>query len=197
MNIPTVRQCLAFMDDFAMYDNIRAHSLMVARVAATLLHSLQGAAGIRHPLPPAALVIAGGLLHDIAKTQCLQTQCRHAEVGEEICRDLGYPEIGEIVRDHVILSDYSIDRYRAGIFNARELVYYADKRVRHDVIVTLDSRLEYILERYGAGEPAREEMIVANFRRCQDLEECLFSFLDYPPENLPEHIAGEMPTGEE
>jgi len=195
MNIPTVRQCLAYMDDFAMYDNIRAHSLMVARVAATLLAGLQTSAGIRQPLPPASLVIAGGLLHDIAKTQCLQRNCRHAEVGEEICRDLGYPEIGEIVRDHVILSDYSIDRYRAGVFNARELVYYADKRVRHDVIVTLDSRLEYILERYGEGEPAREGMIVANFRRCQDLEECLFSFLDYLPEQLPDNIAGDLHDG--
>lgn len=197
MNIPTVRQCLAYMDDFAMYDNIRAHSLMVARVASALLTGLERSERLVAPLPPASLVTAGALLHDIAKTRCLQQECRHAEVGEQICRDLGFPEIGEIVRDHVILSDYSIDRYRLGVFNAQELVYYADKRVRHDVIVTLDSRLAYIIERYGEGDPRREQMIVANFRRCQDLEECLFGFLDYLPEELPGHIAEDFPVVEE
>lgn len=197
MNIPTVRQCLAYMDDFAMYDNIRAHSLMVARVASALLTGLEQSERLVAPLPPASLVTAGALLHDIAKTRCLQQECRHAEVGQQICRDLGFPEIGEIVRDHVILSDYSLERYRRGVFNARELVYYADKRVRHDDVVTLDSRLAYILERYGEGDALREEMIVANFRRCQDLERCLFGFLDYLPEELPQFIPFEMFATEE
>ena len=44
-------------------------------------------------------------------------------------------------------------RRRRGIFTAREIIYYADKRVRHEEIVSLDDRLEYILEHYGLGDP--------------------------------------------
>jgi putative nucleotidyltransferase with HDIG domain len=188
MNIPTIAQCVAYMDDFAMYANIRDHSFMVAKAAAALLEGLKRADRVDCPLPPDDLVIAGALLHDIAKTLCLKENCRHAEVGQEICRDLGYPEIGEIVGEHVVLSDFSIERYRRGIFTAGELVYYADKRVRHDVVVPLESRLAYILERYGDNDPLRERMIVTNFRRCQELERHLFEFLDYLPEELPRFI---------
>ena len=184
MNIPTVGQCLAYMDDFSMLENIRAHSLMVAQVAAVLLEGLRTADKTRHPLPAEDLVLAGALLHDIAKTQCLHGTCKHALVGHEICCDLGFPEIGEIVGEHVVLSDYAPGRYRQGLFNACELVYYADKRVRHDTIVSLESRLEYILERYGDNDPVKETLILANFKICREFEGLLFSFLNFQPSDV-------------
>ncbi len=184
IRVPTREQCLTFMDDFVMLDNIRLHSLMVAHAAAALLAGLRMAGKTRAPLPAEDLVVAGALLHDIAKTQCLHGICKHALVGREICRDLGFPEIGEIVSEHVVLSDYAPERYRLGIFNAKELIYYADKRVRHDKIVSLESRLEYILERYGENDPQKEVMIIANFQICQEFERLLFSFLDFPPSEL-------------
>ena len=188
IRVPTIEQCLTYMDDFAMLDNIRRHSFMVAHAASALLTGLRTANKARPPLPADDLVVAGALLHDIAKTQCLQGTCKHALVGREICRDLGFPEVGEIVGEHVILSDYSLDRYIQGIFNAKELVYYADKRVRHDMIVSLDSRLEYILGRYGDNDPDKEAMIITNFQHCQKFESLIFSFLDFPPSELA-HIA--------
>lgn len=188
MRIPTIRQCLSLMDEFAMLDNIRQHSFVVARCASALLAGLKRAGKTGAPLPAEELVVTGALLHDIAKTQCLQGNCRHAQVGRDICRDLGFPEIGEIVSEHVILSDFSPERYRQGIFDAKELVYYADKRVRHDQIVPLDNRLIYILDRYGDNDPRKETLIIANFRHCQELEGHLFSFLDFPPEVLPQYI---------
>ncbi|MBB5348513.1 putative nucleotidyltransferase with HDIG domain [Desulfoprunum benzoelyticum] len=194
MNIPTIAQCVAYMDDFAMYANIRDHSFMVAKAAAALLEGLKRADRVDSPLPPDDLVIAGALLHDIAKTLCLKENCRHAEVGREICRDLGHPEIGEIVAEHVVLSDFSLDRYRRGAFTAGELVYYADKRVRHDVVVPLASRLDYILERYGNNDPEREHMIATNFRRCRELETHLFEYLDYRPEDLSRFIPATLAT---
>ena len=48
---------------------------------------------------------------------------------------------------------------------AKEIVYYADKRVKHDEIVDLDMRLEYILDRYGLGDPRRHRAIENNFRQ--------------------------------
>lgn len=184
--VPTIEQCLAYMDDFSMLENIRGHSLMVAQVAAVLLEGLRTADKTRHPLPAEDLVLAGALLHDIAKTQCLYGTCKHALVGHDICCDLGFPEIGEIVREHVVLSDYAPGRYRQGLFNACELVYYADKRVRHDTIVLLESRLEYILGRYGDNDPVKETLILANFKTCREFEGLLFSFLDFRPSDLAE-----------
>ena len=184
MNIPTVRQCLAYMDDFAMYDNIRAHSLMVARVASALLTGLERSERLVAPLPPASLVTAGALLHDIAKTPCLNSDCDHARMGGEICREHGYAEIAAIVEEHVRLRDFAPTRYREGRFTAPELVYYADKRVRHNVVVHLDERLEYIIDHYGRGNPVRHRLIQENFQSCLSLEEHLFRWLPFAPARL-------------
>ncbi len=90
------------------------------------------------PLPDKEEVIAGALLHDIAKTLCIKTDCRHAEIGRQICVELGYPELSEIVAEHVVLKNFTADLYIQGIFGSKEIVYYADKRVRHDQVVSLD-----------------------------------------------------------
>ncbi len=188
MQIPNTAQCLEFFDRFEMLDNIRIHSLTVAQVAAGLVDGLTDAG--RTEMVPADRdeVVAGALLHDIAKTRCILAGGRHAEEGREICRQLGYHEIGEIVAEHVVLSRFTPELYRRGIFSARELVYYADKRVRHEQVVSLDDRLEYIIERYGNNEPARIEHIRQNFSTTQTLEKLLFSFLDFAPAQLADRL---------
>jgi len=103
---------------------------------------------------------------------------------EFFCERWDFHVLLKIVEQHVTLSDLKLD----GQIEEREIVYYADKRVRHDVVVPLESRLAYILERYGDNDPLRERMIVTNFRRCQELERHLFEFLDYLPEELPRFI---------
>lgn len=182
--IPSIRRCLELIDRYEMLDNIRDHSIMVARVAGSLVDGLRHGGRAPVPLPDPAEVAAGALLHDIAKTMCLKTSCNHAETGQQICAELGYPEIGEIVAEHVILKSFPADRYALGVFGAKELVYYADKRVLHDQVVPLSSRLDYILERYGEGNSARRRLIRLNFQRTLDLEGFLFRFLDFTPETV-------------
>jgi len=188
---PTVNQCLDFIDLHEMLVNIRAHSFKVARVAELLIDGLVQAERAISPLPAREFVIAGALLHDIAKTECLKTNCMHAARGYELCSALGFPEIGEIVREHVILEEFTADLYQQGLFAAKELVYYADKRVRHDEIVSLENRLDYIIERYGNSDPAREHYIRLNFKQCQELEVYLFSFLDFTADQVPRLISRE------
>ncbi len=186
---PSIEQCLLFTAEYGMYENIRQHSLMVARVAETIYNGLAASDRVGGALPPRGMVIAGALLHDIAKAHCLQQDCRHAEVGEQICHELGYPEIAPIVREHVMLSAFTPDLYAKGIFGASEIVYYADKRVKHDRIVDLDDRLAYILEKYSNSDSFREKMIRANFRQCQDLESHLFADLPFAPAELDVRIS--------
>lgn len=191
--IPSISQCLEYFDRYEMLDNIRAHSFVVARVAGALVDGLGRTGKAIDPLPDLAEVTAGALLHDIAKTLCLHTACHHAEVGQLICIELGYPDIGEIVAEHVVLKNFSAESYARGLFGAKEIVFYADKRVCHDQVVPLAQRLDYILERYGDKNPIKEKYIRLNFQRTLDFEQFLFEFLDFPPEEVLLHLSWESP----
>ena len=105
-------------------------------------------------------------------------------MGGEICREHGFAEIAAIVEEHVRLRDFDPNRYDDGRFTAPEIVYYADKRVRHNVVVHLDERLEYIIDHYGRGNPVRHRLIQENFQSCLNLEEHLFRWLPFPPARL-------------
>ena len=183
-HIPTIDECLRYMHDFNMYENIRRHSFMVARVA-DILH--RGLVAKRPDIPHCDRnqVIAGALLHDIAKTKCLQEGCSHARVGEDICMEQGLLQIAPIVANHVILSSFNEDNYKAGHFSATELVFYADKRVKHDQVVSLDERLLYIIDKYSNNEAVREERIRQNFNQCRQVEGYLFKHLDFCPDQVP------------
>ncbi len=168
-----------------MLANIRAHSFMVAKIAGLLAEELRTKSS--QPLD-LQLCISGALLHDIAKTSCLTNGRNHAKAGAELCRSLNFPEIAEIVAGHVVLPNFSPERYIAGIFFPVEIVYYSDKRVLHDQIVSLPERLDYILDKYSGGDARRQEGIRDNFKKCRLLEERLFSFLNFAPDRLMEQI---------
>lgn len=187
MNIPDIAACAALMEQHGMLANIRAHSVMVARIAEVLVDGLRSNVSAEL-LPDRQLCISGALLHDIAKTPCLSSGENHAKAGAAICLEEGFPEIAEIVARHVVLPDFAPERYEAGIFSACELVYYADKRVRHDSIVSLVERLDYIIDRYGDGDLRKHEGIQDNFRKCSLLENALFARLDFAPEQLAAQI---------
>jgi len=172
------------MKDFGMFDHIREHSMMVARVAELMYRQLaaKGAS-----LPQKELVISGALLHDIAKSKCIKEGCQHAVVGVAICTDLGYPEVAEMVGKHVRIPRLRPEAYQQNTFSGPELIYYSDKRVKHDGIVSLDERLAYILEKYG-DNPEWKEGIHANFRMCAELEGFLFARLDFAPDEVAARI---------
>jgi uncharacterized protein len=174
--IPTVAQCFRLMDDYRMLDNIRDHSIIVTRIANLLAEELL-LTGRRLSLP---LVVAGALLHDIGKTACLDCDRDHAAYGREICLQHGLSELAPIVGDHV--------RYREnggrGV-GEYEIVFYADKRVTHDQVVSLDERREYILERYGRNDPERLAAIRGNCRSWQKVEAEIFKPLAFAPSELP------------
>ncbi len=180
--IPAPADCLRLMDHYRMLENIRAHSLLVARVA----DCLAGEVGIEAPL-----AVAGALMHDIAKTICLNTDQDHARMGRDICLAHGFDELAPLVAQHVRLDEAS---YPQTPLSAKEIVYYADKRVNHDRIVPLATRLDYILERYGKSDPARHQAIRRNFARCQALEAEIFRGLDFGPEEVAARVAKRLPA---
>ena len=147
LSIPGVNECLDLMEQYHMLPNIKDHSIIVARVAEIITNGLIAAG---HKLSMDR-VIAGALLHDIGKTACLDNNDDHAAKGVKICLAHNLDPIADIVGEHVILRNYS----PGNNFTEKEIVYYADKRVNHDQVVSLEERLTYILDRYGMNNVVR------------------------------------------
>jgi putative nucleotidyltransferase with HDIG domain len=186
LKIPNVKECLDLMEQYHMLPNIKEHSIVVTRVAEIITSSL---ITVGHKLS-LDKVIAGALLHDIGKTACLDNEDDHAAKGIEICRAHKLEPIADIVEEHVILRNYS----PGNNFAEKEIVYYADKRVNHDQVVSLEERLVYILERYGLDNVVRRQAIKRNYALCQELEKKIFSLLPFEPFNIQELLVERQTT---
>jgi putative nucleotidyltransferase with HDIG domain len=182
--IPSIRESYRFMDKYHMLAHIKAHSVVVARVARMI------ARGLREVNPDISVskTTAGALLHDIGKTPSLDSGRDHAEIGREICIENSLDEIAPIVAEHIRLKKYRIN----GADSEKEVVFYADKRVNHDKIVTLKEREEYILKRYGRDQEELCRRIKSNFRLCWQVEEKLFRKLKFSPESFLEMDGAEI-----
>jgi putative nucleotidyltransferase with HDIG domain len=168
------------MDRYGMLEHIRDHSIVVEKVASLIARGLVEA-GESLSLRK---VTAGALLHDIAKTPCLGTGQDHAAKGEEICLQNRLDEIADIVGEHVHLRGYSL----TSPVVEKEIVYYADKRVNHNRVVSLEERLNYLIDRYGGDEREIHRLIRDNFELCKALEKKLFAKLAFAPDALPDLV---------
>ena len=126
-----------------------------------------------------SLVRAAAMLHDITKTRSFSTRENHAATGADLLGRRGYPEVGDIVGQHVTLDHYP----KVAPPVEAEIVNYADKRVLHDRIVSLEDRMDYILERYG-DRPERRERIQWLWQQSIRLENRIFAHLPFPPEMI-------------
>jgi putative nucleotidyltransferase with HDIG domain len=149
-NIPSRDECMDLMEEYGMLPNIVEHSRQVMHVSLAIVEQLQNRAGIDRER-----VLAGALLHDITKTRSLKTKERHDASGGVLLRERGYVRIAEIVEQHVVLRDFNPH----GDLEEREIVFYADKRVMHDKVVTLDERIADLIQRYGKTEEIRRRIL--------------------------------------
>jgi len=175
MRNPSREECYKLMYAAGMLPNIVAHSLQVCRIATFFVDQL-AERGIKRDRE---LVQAAAILHDITKTRSLKTGENHAKTGAEFINTLGYPDVAYIVGHHVLLDENTISEKPAEV----EIVNYADKRVLHDKVVSLQERMEDIIVRY-AKQPIEKEFIARNWRRVKDLEERLFVFVAFSPDDL-------------
>ncbi len=142
--IPDKKKCLELMDKYNMLSNIKRHSIVVCKIAMSIAENLN-ANGENLNLPE---IFAAALLHDITKTRSLETGENHAITGAKVLRELGYERIAEIVREHIAPEN------SGETITEEEIISYADKRVLHDRLVSLDERFDYLVKRYGKNEKA-------------------------------------------
>ena len=186
MLIPPPNECFNLLKTVDMPNHIQAHSRIVCQVALVLADGLIHAGiGINR-----RLVRASALLHDITKPRSFETGENHAQSGGEYLSALGFPEVGDIVRQHVMLDHY----FAADTPSEAEVVNYADKRVLHDQIVPLDDRMTYILKRYARTEKHRE-LFYTLWDHTRTLEKRLFSYLNFHPDIIPPALLSDaLPT---
>jgi uncharacterized protein len=175
-NIPSKEECFRLWDGYRMPDNIRRHTLQVTRIAVFVARKLKES-GININL---TLVERGALLHDIDKILTLKND-RHGEVAEKILLRRGYPEIARIASHHRF--KYIRD---PTITWEEKVVNYADKRVKHDQIVSLDERFTDLLIRYDVKVPDHEAI-----QMFFQLEKELFGIIHLDPMRLAEYLSKE------
>lgn len=172
---PTREECFKLMAEYGMLNHIIDHSIEVARIALFLSVGLNQR-GQRIDL---GLVEAASLLHDLSKTECFKTKEDHAQAGSRVLKIRGFERVGEVVAEHVQLSN----RKDTPLVSEEEVVNYADKRVRHDQIVSLEERFSDLQDRYGKDQRAfvqLEQLKKATF----EIESKIFSILEIDPNDL-------------
>lgn len=183
--IPTDAQCQVWWDAHGMFEHIKLHSQLVADVA-TALAILAADKGLgldqgqeRHDFVQS--VRAAGLLHDLGKTYSIQHGGNHSQLGAAWVVELtGNPAIAQGVLHHVHWPGTQDPRR----FFLPLAVIYADKRVMHDRLVSLEERFADLRARYGHTERSRT-LIATSHAQGAELEHILSTFLG---ENLHAHF---------
>ena len=166
------------MDQQGMLGNIVRHSLEVTKVALFLCEELNKRGQRIDP----DQVEAASLLHDLAKTECLSTKGDHAQQGYELLKKMGYDKIGQVVAQHIQIWK----ERNPSCVSVEEVVNYADKRVRHDRVVSLRARFQDLKDRYGKGRTSLNQLKALE-EATLEIERKIFSVLQMDPNDL-EHL---------
>lgn len=175
LKIPCELECLSLLEKYKTPDHIVAHSKAVWAVGNILADAL-----IRNDYElDWSLVRASCLLHDIGKYPCIvEGKGYHDVMGEQILEKEGFPNVGRIVVQHVVLRAPKDSPIRE-----EHVVFYADKRVVHDRIVSLEDRFVYLEETYGRNAAALGWLLEMK-KQTMRLEGEIFNLLDFSPHEL-------------
>lgn len=173
--IPDEAACRALWTRYAMFSHIERHSECVAGMAEALARRAVETGATRHP-ELVALSLAAGLLHDIAKSYTVQFGGSHAQIGASwVVDSTGNHKVAQAVYHHVEWPWPLPEDLVHPVF----FVIYADKRARHDEMVSLDERYEDLLVRYGKSEHSRAA-IHRGWEHSKTIERVLSAQLEFP-----------------
>ncbi|MDR3518183.1 MAG: NTP transferase domain-containing protein [Azospirillaceae bacterium] len=134
IDVPNRIECWAILADRSVPRGVFRHVRAVADVA----EIIAGAAAIRGVPLDIDLVLAGALLHDVAKGMT-----NHAAIGAAIVERLGFPRVARLVADH------SNPAVADGDLDERGIVYLADKLVCGDRVVSIAERFQRGMARFA------------------------------------------------
>ena len=175
MEIPGEEECYALLEKYETPHHIILHSKKVWEVGRLLGEGLLRKS---HSVDM-DLIRASCLLHDIGKYPCIRDGEKYHDIrGEQILISEGYEVVARIVVQHVVL--------RTGPeapVAEEHVLFYSDKRVVHDELVTLEDRFKYLQETYGKTPYAVERLQVMK-QDTMKLEQKIFLLLDFGPKDV-------------
>ncbi len=199
MKIPTMQECIKLMDDYCLPENVRQHSFQVAKIAKLIADKF-----VEHGHSiDVNLVHSSALLHDILKPidfqdytgiskECLLqwkdlkkrfNDCKHPEAAYLQLKE-NYPEIALIIRKHAYRAVISDDDSIRPITWEEKIVTYADKRVAHTTIVSLEERFREGHKRWQE-EPHYDPNLAEHVdKKYFDMEKEIFSQIPIKPEEI-------------
>ena len=76
---------------------------------------------------------------------------------------MGYPEVGILIKKHGLKHSFH-DEFTPKTWEEK-VIFYSDKRVKNDKIVSLDERFEYIKQRYKREIVEKEIELIKNIEK--------------------------------
>ncbi len=174
MTLPSLEEALILLEKQGNPQNIIDHSIRVAQVTFELAKELSSRFNL-----DVKLSILGALLHDITKMRSIETGEDHAQTGAFIIESLGYKDLAPLIRHHIILKEPIANPTITEV----ELVFYADKRVKHSEVVSVKERFLDVIHRYCKGQKPTP-MMIKIYKQTLYLEKVIFSNISLKPNTL-------------
>ena len=138
IKIPLREECLDILNKNKTPSNVIEHCKIVCKVAEEITDKL-----IENGIKVnKKLVTAAALLHDIEREKV-----DHIKEGITLIKNLGFPEVAEVMRKHSLHGIEDENRQPKTI--EEKIVFYADKRVKGNEIVSIEERFEDLKKRYN------------------------------------------------
>jgi len=174
------KECMKLWDKYKMPENVRAHSLIVNKIAVFLAEKLAEKGEEVY----IDLVDTASLLHDIGKAREIEKKAEsHVAEGYEILQKENLISQAIICRKHGSLC--ALDPTSRPKTWEEKLIFYADKRVLHDKIVSIKERLKDANKRY----PKYTKQERKAFEFVEKVEKEIFDKIGIKPEDLKKMIS--------
>ncbi|MBI5422173.1 tRNA (adenosine(37)-N6)-threonylcarbamoyltransferase complex ATPase subunit type 1 TsaE [Candidatus Peregrinibacteria bacterium] len=195
----------AYYEEWATPPNVRQHCRRVAQVSMTIAQAYARKGEILN----STLLYVGALLHDMARVCDFRSMERssfkvpisddqwnqwlklreihkgekHAFIAHEQLMSRGFTETATLIRSHeadlLVLEPDNYDTLE------KKILYYADKRVKHDEVVDLAERFRDGRARYGDGDTPEQKKLYRDVEfYSMALEKSLFDGLDIRPDDI-------------
>lgn len=168
--IPTAEECEAIFEITGTSQDRIEHGRVTSRVAEAIGRALQEAG---HEVD-IGLVTSAALLHDIAKGKS-----KHDEAGGDILRGMGFDLVADIVSIHTDLGGKLPDDIPLSV----KIVYLADKYVRGDKIVGLETRYQISRKQYGK-DPDIDKHVLLRKERALRVRQEIETLIGTPLEHI-------------
>ncbi len=150
--LPGVSEARFWLCEQHSTPNLLVHIDMVACLSYLMAVWLRDTGQAVDPI----LAHRGGMLHDLAKISARNSPLNHGEMAARLLEERGQPVLARIAVSHMLFNIHHPEH--APHTWEEKIVYYADKLVEQNQVVSMELRLRALRERYSLDARAVEEV---------------------------------------